>query len=64
MAEREAADAVAAESDSIVVTGQQVRRRNMAAPAPVTAITAEDAYADFDEKLRSAFQSHSRSFAS
>ena len=61
MAEREAADAVAAESDSIVVTGQQVRRRNMAAPAPVTAITAEDAYADFDEKLRSAFQSNSRS---
>ena len=61
MAEREAADAVAAESDSIVVTGQQVRRRNMASPAPVTALTAEDAHVDFNEKLRSAFQSNSRS---
>jgi len=60
MAEREAADAVAAESDSIVVTGQQVRRRNMASPAPVTALTAEDAHVDFNEKLRSAFQSNNR----
>jgi hypothetical protein len=60
MAERDAAGAVAAESESIVVTGQQVRRRNMASPAPATAVTAEDAYADFNEKLRSAFQSNNR----
>jgi hypothetical protein len=61
MAQREAADAVAAESDSIVVTGQMARRRNMASPAPATTITVEDAQADFQEKLRSAFQSNNRS---
>ena len=60
MAEREAADAVAAESNSIVVTGSQVRRRNMASPSPVTAITAEEAYAGFESKLRTAFQSNNR----
>jgi len=60
MAEREAADAVAAESEGIVVTGQQVRRRNMSSAAPVAALTAEDADADFHEKLRSAFQSNNR----
>jgi hypothetical protein len=60
MAERETADAVAAESGNIVVTGQMARRRNMVSAAPATAITAEDADADFQEKLRSAFQSNSR----
>lgn len=60
MAEREAADAVAAESDSIVVTGQQVRRQNMKSAAPARAITAEEAEANFENKLRSAFQSNNR----
>jgi hypothetical protein len=32
----------------------------MSSPAPATAITAEDAYSDFHEKLRSAFQSNNR----
>lgn len=60
MAERETADAVAAESDNIVVTGSQVRRQNMKSAAPVTAITAEEAEAVFETKLRTAFQSNNR----
>ena len=60
MAEREAADAVAAESDSIIVTGQMARRQNMKSAAPVTALTAEQAEADFQSKLRTAFQSNNR----
>lgn len=61
MAEREAADAVAAESGSVIVTGQKVRRQNMSSAAPVTVITADDAYAAFNDKLEAAFQSNSRS---
>ena len=60
MAERETADAVAEESGNIVVTGQLARRQNMASPAQKTVVTAEDAYADFQEKLQSAFQANSR----
>lgn len=60
MAERDAADAVAAESGNIIVTGSQVRRQNMKSAAPVTAITAEQAEASFETKLRSAFQSNNR----
>ena len=60
MAEREAADAVAAESDSIVVTGSQVRRQNMKSAGPVTAVTVEEAEAAFGTKLRAAFASNNR----
>jgi hypothetical protein len=60
MAEREAADAVASESGNIVVTGQKARRQNMASPAPATAVTAEDASADFQDELQSAFRTGNR----
>ena len=60
MAERNAADAVASEADNIVVTGTLARRQNMKSSAPVTAVTAEDAQADFHEKLQSAFQANDR----
>lgn len=61
MAEREAADAVAAESDNIVVTGTAARRQNMKSAAPVAEVTAQQAADDFESKLQSAFQSNSRS---
>ena len=60
MAEREAADAVAAQSENIVVTGSAVRRQNMKSIAPATAVTAEQAEADFENRLRTAFQSNNR----
>ncbi len=61
MAEREAAaDAVAAESGNIVVTGQKARRQNMESRAPVRTVSAEDAEEDFQDKLRSAFAANSR----
>ena len=60
MAERETADAIAAESGNIAVTGQLARRQNMASSAQKTVVTAEDAYTDFHEKLQSAFQANSR----
>lgn len=60
MAEREAADAVAAESGNIVVTGSSVNRQNMKSAAPARAANAEDAYAAFQQRLRSAFQSNNR----
>ena len=60
MAEREAADAVAAESGKIVVTGQKARRQNMDSPMPVTVVAAEGAYADFQEKLQFAFRANDR----
>jgi hypothetical protein len=60
MAEREAADAVAGQSDSIVVTGSAVSRQNMKSAAPATTVTAEEAEADFENRLRTAFQSNNR----
>ena len=60
MAEREAADTVAAEPGKIVVTGQKARRQNMGSPMPVTVVAAEGAYADFQEKLQSAFRTNDR----
>lgn len=60
MAERETADAVAAESGNIVVTGQLVRRQNMETAAPATVVTAEKANADFHGKLKSAFRTSNR----
>ena len=58
MAEREAADAVATESGNIVVTGSSISRQNMKSAAPASVVTAEQAYADFHEKLSSAFQAN------
>lgn len=59
MAERETADAVAAQSGNIVVTGSRVRRQELGSAAPV-AVTAESSYAEFDRKLQSAFRSNDR----
>ncbi len=60
MAEREAADAVAAESGNIIVTGSQVRRQNMKSAAPARAVTAKEAEADVESKLRGAFAGNNR----
>jgi hypothetical protein len=60
MAERDAADAVAAQSGNIVVTGQKARRQNMDSPMPGTVVAGEGAYADFQEKLQSAFRANDR----
>ena len=60
MAQREAADAVAAESGSVVVTGSRTRRTNLESASPVAVVTAEDAHADFHAKLQSAFRSNDR----
>jgi hypothetical protein len=60
MAEREAADAIAAESGNIIVTGSSISRQNMKSAAPAAPATAENAYAAFQAKLKSAFQANNR----
>jgi hypothetical protein len=60
MAEREAADAIAAESGNIVVTGSSISRQNTKSAAPTPPARNEDVYASFQGKLQSAFQSNNR----